>query len=156
MLVNAFEVGGIDGIYRATCEDVMHVLRLNKDSLMAVLELFVYDPLADWRQCDSSGVPPQGTPGGKDELHGAIPTPTTPTAASGIRHPVSGNTAPHLNAKAVSIMGRVQAKLTGWDFHKEGKAGGHLDVPLQVERLIADATSVENLSQAFMGWCPYW
>ena len=41
VLVNAFEVGGIDGVYRTTCVDVMHMLRANRDSLMTVLELFL-------------------------------------------------------------------------------------------------------------------
>jgi len=50
ILVNAFEIGGIEGIFRSTCDKVMHLLRHNKDSLMAVLELFVYDPLLDWRR----------------------------------------------------------------------------------------------------------
>ena len=40
---------GIEGTYRSTCESVMAVLRGNKDSLMAVLEAFVYDPLLNWR-----------------------------------------------------------------------------------------------------------
>lgn len=35
-----------------TCENVMTVLRDNKDSLMAVLEAFVYDPLLNWRLMD--------------------------------------------------------------------------------------------------------
>ena len=49
MLINAMEVTGIEGTYRSTCESVMAVLRNNKDSLMAVLEAFVYDPLLNWR-----------------------------------------------------------------------------------------------------------
>lgn len=49
MLINAMEVTGIEGTYRMTCEKVMRVLRNNKDSLMAVLEAFVYDPLLNWR-----------------------------------------------------------------------------------------------------------
>jgi serine/threonine-protein kinase mTOR len=49
MLINAMEVTGIEGTYRITCEKVMKVLRNNKDSLMAVLEAFVYDPLLNWR-----------------------------------------------------------------------------------------------------------
>ncbi|XP_052868920.1 serine/threonine-protein kinase Tor isoform X2 [Anopheles cruzii] len=49
MLINAMEVTGIEGTYRRTCESVMNVLRRNKDSLMAVLEAFVYDPLLNWR-----------------------------------------------------------------------------------------------------------
>ena len=36
-----------------TCESVMTVLRKNRDSLMAVLEAFVYDPLFNWCLGDS-------------------------------------------------------------------------------------------------------
>ena len=49
MLVNAMEVSGIEGNFRTTCEAVMSVLRKNKESLMAVLEAFVHDPLINWR-----------------------------------------------------------------------------------------------------------
>jgi FKBP12-rapamycin complex-associated protein len=49
MLVNAMEVAGIEGTFRATCDSVMRVLRKNKNSVMAVLEAFVHDPLINWR-----------------------------------------------------------------------------------------------------------
>eukprot|EP00899_Mesostigma_viride_P025256 jgi/Mesvir1/5915/Mv00684-RA.1 len=49
MLVKAMEVSGIEGNFRTTCESVMHVLRANKDSVMAMLEAFVHDPLINWR-----------------------------------------------------------------------------------------------------------
>jgi FKBP12-rapamycin complex-associated protein len=49
MLINCMEVAGVDGTYRVVCERVMEVLRLNRDSLMAVLEAFVHDPLFSWR-----------------------------------------------------------------------------------------------------------
>jgi FKBP12-rapamycin complex-associated protein len=49
MMVKAMEVAGIEGNFRATCDDVMRVLRGNKDSVMAMLEAFVYDPLINWR-----------------------------------------------------------------------------------------------------------
>ena len=52
MLTNAMEVTGIEGSFRVTCNTVMKVLRQNKDSLMAVLEAFVYDPLLNWRLVD--------------------------------------------------------------------------------------------------------
>lgn len=48
------QITGIDGTYRCTCESVMKVLRHNKDSLMAVLEAFVYDPLLNWRLIDNA------------------------------------------------------------------------------------------------------
>ena len=37
------------GNFRLTCEKVMSVLRENRDSLIAMLEAFVYDPLVNWR-----------------------------------------------------------------------------------------------------------
>ena len=43
------QVSGIEGSFRNTCEITMQVLRDNKESLMAVLEAFVYDPLINWR-----------------------------------------------------------------------------------------------------------
>ena len=36
-------------LHRFTCENVMRVLRSNKDSVMAMLEAFVHDPLINWR-----------------------------------------------------------------------------------------------------------
>ena len=42
----------MDGNYKKTCVNVMEVLRQNKDSLMAVLEAFVHDPLLNWRLID--------------------------------------------------------------------------------------------------------
>ena len=45
----AMEVSGIEGNYRSTCEAVMGMLRNNKDSVLAMLEAFVHDPLINWR-----------------------------------------------------------------------------------------------------------
>lgn len=48
------EVTGIEGNYRITCERVLQLLRANKESLLAVLEAFVYDPLINWRLLNSN------------------------------------------------------------------------------------------------------
>ena len=56
-----------------------------------------------------------------------------------------------LNERAVAVIARVQAKLSGRDF-----PGETLTVPEQVERLVQQATSHENLSQCYIGWCPFW
>ena len=55
MLVRAMEVSGIEGNFRSTCEGVMAVLRGNKDSVMAMLEAFVHDPLINWRLLNTTG-----------------------------------------------------------------------------------------------------
>ena len=49
MLVHAMEVSGVEGLFRLTCERVMKVMRENCDSLVAILEAFVHDPLLSWR-----------------------------------------------------------------------------------------------------------
>lgn len=49
MLVNAMEACGIEGNYRNISELVMKVCRENKESLLAVLEAFVYDPIIAWK-----------------------------------------------------------------------------------------------------------
>jgi len=53
-----WKVTGIDGNYRMTCESVMEVLRDHRDSVMAVLEAFVYDPLLNWRLMDGKSSSP--------------------------------------------------------------------------------------------------
>ncbi|KAF5402330.1 hypothetical protein PHET_04458 [Paragonimus heterotremus] len=48
MIIAAMEVTGIDGVYRHTCEMVMSLMRDNRESLLAVLEAFIHDPLLQW------------------------------------------------------------------------------------------------------------
>ena len=43
------QVCGIGGTFQRSSETSMRVLRDNRESLMAVLEAFVYDPLLAWR-----------------------------------------------------------------------------------------------------------
>lgn len=51
MLVQALEPCGVDGYFRHTSEATMDVLRQKnpRDSLMAMMEAFVYDPLLRWK-----------------------------------------------------------------------------------------------------------
>jgi hypothetical protein len=65
MLTNAMEVSGIEGNFRCTCERVMTVLRDNRDSLIAMLEAFVHDPLISWRLLGVGASGADGGTGGK-------------------------------------------------------------------------------------------
>lgn len=49
MLIKAMEVSGIEGNFRTTCENTMRVMRASKESLLAILEAFVYDPLISFK-----------------------------------------------------------------------------------------------------------
>jgi len=61
-----------------------------------------------------------------------------------------------LNERAVIVMARMSNKLTGRDFHGCGDVELGLTVRSQVQKLIAQATSHENLCQSYVGWCPFW
>lgn len=199
MLRKAMEVTGIDGTFRMTCEHVMDVLRKNRDSLMAVLEAFVHDPLLNWRLLETNaveqlptGVPsavnnrsPQGAPPQQQQNQQQSQPHYQPhlstvneeetdhestiggTAQAQQQNPVAQ---PVRTIRAVEIMNRVREKLTGSDFHREQP----VDIPTQVELLIKQATSHENLcqyvsilslslfllltlsSRSYIGWCPFW
>ncbi|KAI5754208.1 hypothetical protein M8J77_006768 [Diaphorina citri] len=165
MLINAMEVTGIEGTYKKTCESVMSVLRRNKDSLMAVLEAFVYDPLLNWRLIEgATPVVAAKTKRSKSSEAASISSSQEPSeidpdlTASSFQSKKSGKELPGdnqpeaLNKKALTIITRVRDKLTGRDFSHEEM----LVVQKQVDLLIHQATANENLCQCYIGWCPFW
>lgn len=167
MLINAMEVTGIEGTYRKTCESVMTVLRKNKDSLMAVLEAFVYDPLLNWRLLDTTERSRRSRNidvGGAVDSLGESAEETmdllsfagnqrqapvqrkieveTDDNAQNYLHPAEVT-----NKKARQIIDRVKQKLTGSDFNTQEP----VDVQKQVDLLIEQATNNENLCQNYIG-----
>ncbi|CAL9022136.1 unnamed protein product [Prunus brigantina] len=48
----ALGMTGIEGTFRSNCEAVIGVLRKNKDILLMLLEVFVWDPLVEWTRGD--------------------------------------------------------------------------------------------------------
>ena len=174
MLIKAMEVSGIEGNFRSTCEVVMGVLRSNKDSVLAMLETFVHDPLINWKLVGdladvsggsgSGGHAHMGAHAGVghhqkaraatlDAVGQAAAVPPL-AAANGGAEP-AGEVGEILNERAVAVIRRVSDKLHGRDFAPEGEVvepGDELDVPEQVQQLIEQATSDENLSQSYVGW----
>ncbi|XP_031125880.1 serine/threonine-protein kinase SMG1-like [Ipomoea triloba] len=48
----ALGLTGVEGTFRANCEAVLGVLKKNKDIILMLLEVFVWDPLVDWTRGD--------------------------------------------------------------------------------------------------------
>jgi FKBP12-rapamycin complex-associated protein len=211
MLTFAMEVSNIEGSFRTTCEHVMRLLRANKESLMAVLEAFIHDPLLTWRLnnrespaetsfpserrqsimgpgadsetatgavarrmsvmgADSTGSYRQHRPGAGYHRHSANGS-SMGTAGPSVGHLIApGDPAQtqhnqqaqmHAheaeqkevqNARALQVLDRVKEKLTGCDFKRDKE----LDVRTQVEKLLSEATNLENLCQHYIGWCSFW
>ena len=170
MLINAMEVTGIEGTYRRTCVSVMSVLRRNKDSLMAVLEAFVYDPLLNWRLLDAAADKNRRSKNATDTVidsnSESLDEATEMLSFNATRNngrtenvdvPDGNNLAVAqpaeiTNKKARIIVDRVKQKLTGNDFNTVDP----VTVQEQIELLIQQATNNENLCQCYIGWCPFW
>ncbi|KAK0489036.1 phosphatidylinositol 3-kinase [Armillaria novae-zelandiae] len=159
MLTHAMEVSGIEGSFRNTCEIAMAVLRLNEDSLMAVLEAFVYDPLINWRLMQADDV--RGTT--SDRVAELVQLAHTTAYAQGPKRKLKADENDIFsdgllgvqevrNERALFVYNRVQNKLTGRDFNPDVSLSS-ID---QVDKLIKQATSLENLCQLFSGWCAFW
>ncbi|KAI9833190.1 MAG: hypothetical protein M1819_003813 [Sarea resinae] len=166
MLTYAMEVSNVEGSFRITCEAVMRVLRDNQESLMAVLEAFIHDPLLNWRLGNRESPPEPsfpserrasiiaGTESRPESLRPrarSIVAPAEPT--SDLTNGGGGQDNKEVqNARALQVLSRVKEKLTGTDFKKTEE----LNVPDQVEKLLLQATDLENLCQHWYGWCSYW
>ncbi|XP_014676456.1 PREDICTED: serine/threonine-protein kinase SMG1-like [Priapulus caudatus] len=51
----ALGVTGIEGVFRNSCEHVLRVMRRGRETLLTLLEAFVYDPLVDWTTGNDAG-----------------------------------------------------------------------------------------------------
>ena len=176
MLTFAMEVSNIDGSFKLSCEAVMRVIRANKESVMAVLEAFIHDPLLNWRlgSRDSPHEPSFtserrqsliGDDGALQQFQQMRPSYLSRRMSAAALDPVTFdaqnnnnvNNAPVesrevQNERAVKVLERVKDKLTGRDFNPNEE----LDVERQVSKLIGQATNVENLCQHYIGWCSFW
>jgi FKBP12-rapamycin complex-associated protein len=179
MLTYAMEVSNIEGSYRTTCEHVMRVLRNNKESVMAVLEAvstdkqhdlidpyidangssqFIHDPLLTWRLGNRESPPEPSFP--SERRQSIIGDAERDQMSSLVRGRHRSSVAPAneveakevQNARALQVLARVKEKLTGRDF----KPNEELNVFAQVDRLIKEATNLENLCQHYIGWCSFW
>ena len=148
MLIHAMEVCGITGTFSRSCEVSMEVLRENRESLMAVLEAFVYDPLIAWRLNATN------QPGGRVAEAGAEDEYAKQRKSKANETEIlnEADRAEVKNDRALQIIDRVRRKLTGRDF----KPDLVLDVKEQVEKLVDEATKTENLCSAYVGWCSFW
>ncbi|RZB77574.1 serine/threonine-protein kinase TOR-like [Glycine soja] len=190
MLVKAMEVSGIEGNFRSTCENVMQVLRTNKDSVMAMMEAFVHDPLINWRLFNFNEVPqmsmltsnhvPPVVNSEESAPNRELPHPQRGARERELLQAVNqlGDANEVLNERAVVVMARMSNKLTGRDFSTCSSVSNNslqhavdhsslisgdtrevdhaLSVKLQVQKLIIQASSYENLCQNYVGWCPFW
>lgn len=168
MLVNAMGASRLEGPFRMTCESVMRVLRDNQDPISAMMEAFVYDPLIAWRLLNTKTKAPEEQAettesvaetsdlreGDEDNFISSSLRPDLISASNISQNSANSTEQEEMRSSAQQeAIDRVRSKLTGKDFEPDNET---LAVPQQVDRLILEATSHENLSKLFKGWCAFW
>jgi len=183
MLINAMGVSGIEGNFRIVCEKVMNVLRQNKESLMAVLEAFVHDPLINWRLLNTTNTnavitkeSPSEDSTITDDISDSVVSPPTfdsISTDSSVGKSIgksmqslesNSNQSPSANYEMTNANpDQLNERALSVIDRVSNKLSGRdfdkdvvLSVQEQVNKLIQRATSRENLCQCYIGWCPFW
>ena len=234
MLVKALGISGVEGTFRIICEKVMELMRDNKDSLLAILGSFLYDPLISFRlmipiiikqkKFENVNVGLKNKKIKKKEIihknkshvHMNDLSSSVKINNNNIINKILSNLneknennenneindnnenyigihkkerkeekveineekeknekkkmekderqifniyeendeieSEELNKIAQMVLERINNKLSGTDFYPDIVYG----VKEQVEKLINEAVSYENLAQSYLGWCPFW
>ena len=68
-MVALFGLPGVEGLFRNSCQAALEALKEGRETLLTLLEAFVYDPLVDWTPGVDMGVA-GAFYGGRGQNHG--------------------------------------------------------------------------------------
>ncbi|KPI88823.1 putative phosphatidylinositol 3-kinase [Leptomonas seymouri] len=149
MLTNAMEVFGVDGIFRAFATRTQTALHKNRDSIMALLSAFVYDPIVQY----------------KGKMKNVMEKSRSPQdIAERIRNKLRGMEMA-VNRNEVNIFNTTQDSCRRPDLLYmstafDDPAVRHQTLAMsseeQVSFLIDEATRIDNYTTLYFGWGPLW
>lgn len=144
-MVDAFGPTGADGVYSCNLKAAMGTLRDNRDTLLSVLEPFVKDPVIDWKRYRSQ------QRGGNSRSADQDPTVEAKQKMNVIDERLRGiYNLRNSNSKKIRRTDRLESQQDDDLSHPIP-----LSVEGQVHKMIAEATSNENLVQLYVGWMPW-
>ena len=154
-MVHAMGPTGTEGPFKIACEVALGLMRNQKDVLMSALRPFYFDPLLDWV--------PDGKHKKNDTGRSFFQNSSllTNNYLSLIYIILIGEV---INEKAVETLKGIENKLNGLvEARKKFSSNNSkntINLPLsvagQVQFLIKEATTVDNLSQMYQGWAPWY
>jgi tetratricopeptide (TPR) repeat protein len=146
-IIDAFGITGYEGVFRRVSEVTMHLLRENKETLRSVLESFIHDPLVEWgrrgkatQSSGSSGKSVAEISSERTKAETRLVLRSIDDRLRGIYN-LGEAIRPHVSSSHRSILPETETL--------------PLSVQGQVDKLIHEATSHENLAQMYIGWMPF-
>lgn len=147
-MMDAFGPTGAEGVYRLSLHTAMATLRNNRDTLLSVLEPFVKDPVIDWRRYRS-----------QQERNPRDAKTTTNQDRQLLEAKRSINVIDERLMGIYNLRNPNLKKIRRTDgimtVEDEMSHLVPLSVEGQVHKMIAEATSCENLVQLYVGWMPW-
>ncbi|KAF9625359.1 hypothetical protein IFM89_022141 [Coptis chinensis] len=154
-IIDGMGVTGVEGVFRRCCEETLSVMRMNKEALLTIIEVFIHDPLYKWALSPLKALQLQKGDGylsalGALELRclrmqlksplGKEPNDDFVSSLEDSQDVYEGN------KDAARALMRVKQKLDGYE------EGEMRSVHGQVQQLIQDAIDPDRLCQMFPGW----
>ena len=139
-IIDGFGPSGVEGTFRRSCETTLNTLRANKEGIMTILEVLIYDPLYNWSLSPAKAYRLQ---------HGKEADATVRSRWENDSEKDQASNQTNNNKMAERVLLRVIQKLNGME------EGYHLSVEGQVNLLIQQATDPSRLCALFPGWQPY-
>jgi serine/threonine-protein kinase ATR len=144
-MLDAFGPTGAEGVFTSGLQTAMRTLRDNRDTLLSVLEPFLKDPVIDWKR------------------HRSQQKKTSPEAAQERQTNEAKRSIKVIDERLRGIYNlrnpniRKYRRTDGLSVDQDDELT--LMLPLSVEgqvhKMIAEATSHENLVQLYVGWMPW-
>ncbi|KAF4325589.1 hypothetical protein BBO99_00000354 [Phytophthora kernoviae] len=146
-IIDAFGITGYEGVFRRVSEVTMHLLRDNKETLRSVLESFIHDPLVEWGRRGKA-------------------TQSSSSSGKSVAELSSERSKEETRLVLKTIDDRLRGIYNLGDAIRPLVSSAHrnilpeneplpLSVQGQVDKLIHEATSLENLAQMYIGWMPF-
>ena len=147
-MLDAFGPTGADGIYTAGLQTAMRTLRDNRDTLLSVLEPFLKDPVIDWKR--HRGQQKNSSGSTSVAIHTDRQTKEAKRSIQVIDERLQGI----YNLRNPNLK-KYKRRDRPADQDDEFSHLVPLPVEGQVQRMIEEATSHENLVQLYVGWMPW-
>jgi len=141
-MIDAFGPTGPEGLYSSGLKTAMRTLRDNRDTLLSVLEPFLKDPIIDWKRYRSQQNQQQKSN-------------TSTTQAKRSIKVIDERLRGVYNLRNPNLKKYRRTDGLSTDQDDELTHLLPLSVEGQVNKMIAEATSSENLVQLYVGWMPW-
>ena len=143
-MIDAFGPTGAEGAYSGGLVVAMSTLRDNRDTLLSVLEPFLKDPVIDWKRHRAQQKQGQTDPSKRESVEAKRSIKVIDGRLKGVYNLRNPNLKKYRRTDGYSI-----------DQEDEMAHILPLSVEGQVQKMISEATSHENLVQLYVGWMPW-